>query len=57
MAETFKAKERLFKTVDGRIVPEGHPDAATLVAIPEREIPMAEAIELGLVKGLSLIHI
>lgn len=33
------AKERLYRTVDGKVVPEGHPDAAFLLAAEGDEIP------------------
>lgn len=50
MAELFTVTERLCKTEDGeRIVPENHPEARWLYAIPGQQVPMDEAERFGLV--------
>lgn len=47
--EQYKVTERLCKTEDGeRLVPENHPEARWLYAIPGQQIPMAEAERFGL---------
>lgn len=47
----FKVTERLYIDAGGAIVPAGDPSAAFLFATPGSEIPMAQAVELGLVKA------
>lgn len=47
----FVVNERLCLTDDDRLVPEGHPDARWLFAVPGREIPFAEAVKYGLAKA------
>lgn len=49
MRNGFTLTERLYKTADGEIVKEGHPDAAFVYRGPGRKIPMDQAIELGLI--------
>lgn len=45
----IKAKRRWYATADGtRAVPEGDPDAATLIVGAEREIEESEAREWGI---------
>lgn len=36
------ANQRLYRTHDGRLVPEGHGDAAFLFCVPGREVDLAE---------------
>jgi hypothetical protein len=45
------AQERLCKTEDGRLVPEGHPDARWFHAVKGARLPLAEAVAGGLVKA------
>jgi hypothetical protein len=50
MTEHYEVTERLCKTEDGtRVVPENHPDARWLYAIPGQQVPLEEARTLGLV--------
>ena len=46
----YIATARLALTEDDRIVPEEHPEARWLYAIPGTQIPMAEALRYGLVE-------
>lgn len=48
---TFEVTERLYKTADGEVVTDGHPDAAFLYATPGDEIPVEEAREHGLARA------
>ena len=43
----MKATERVFRTADGRHVPEAHPDAAFLAYPVGHEMPDAVAAELN----------
>lgn len=43
----YEPKDRLVRTPDGRIVPEGE-GSGELVAVPGQRIPIARARELGL---------
>lgn len=45
----YTIPERLFKTADGKIVPEADPEANSLFKPAGAKILMTEAIELGLV--------
>lgn len=47
----YVVPERLYKTKDGDIVPQGDPNANSLFKSAGAKIIMSEAIELGLVKG------
>jgi hypothetical protein len=47
--EMWPSDRHLYKTIDGRIVEDGHPDARFLFATPGYLIPKAQAVELGLV--------
>lgn len=47
----YLVKERLALTADDRLVPEGHPDARWLYAVPGRMIPYRDALKYGLVKS------
>lgn len=49
----FEVQERLALTEDDRLVPEDHPDARWLYAVPGRMIPMDEAIRYGLARALE----
>lgn len=40
--------ERLYETEDGRAVPEGHPDARWLLAVPGQQIPEEVAAANGI---------
>lgn len=42
--------DRLYKTADGKVVEDGHPDAAFLYATPGDEIPLEQARADGLIK-------
>lgn len=43
--------KRIYRTADGKVVDEGHPDAAYLVVGPGGELSDDEAKEYGLVKA------
>lgn len=43
---TSKAEERIWRTDDGRHVPDGHPDAAVLAYTPGDDVPKAVTDEL-----------
>jgi len=48
----MKATQRLYLTADRKkVVPAGHPKAATLYCVPGDEIPQSAADKLGLVDG------
>jgi hypothetical protein len=44
------ATERLGKTEDGRLVPEGDPEARWFYCVQGARVPMTEAVAGGLVK-------
>lgn len=50
MADTYTVTERLYLTVDDKLVKEGDPKAAFLYSTPGKRIPLAEAVKYGLVK-------
>lgn len=47
--ETYVADEKLWATVDGKVVKDGDPAAAVLLITPGMEIPLEEAQAKGLV--------
>jgi hypothetical protein len=47
----MRAEKRLYVTVDGQVVDEGHPDAAFLLAAPGQDIPNETAAQYGLLPG------
>lgn len=53
MADNYKVTERLYLTVDDKVVKEGDPKAAFLYATPSKEIPMSEAVKYGLARKAS----
>lgn len=44
---------KTWRTVDGRAVPDGDPEAAFLVGSAGKQIPMADAVALGLAPGAT----
>lgn len=53
MTKFCEITERLYRTEDGRVVPEGDPDARWLYAVPGQRVPLEEAVELGIEPGAS----
>lgn len=51
MRNGFRLKERLYKTKDGEVVRQGHPDAVEVYRGVGQQISMEEAVALGLVDG------
>ena len=49
--KVWTADRRLWLTVDGKVVEDGHPDARTLLCAPGQTIPYDQAERLGLVTG------
>ncbi|MPZ13976.1 MAG: hypothetical protein GEU73_06065 [Chloroflexi bacterium] len=50
MAEFFELTERMSRTADGRLVPEGDPAGRTFFGGPGTRIPLADAERSGLIK-------
>lgn len=49
----FTLPEKIWETADGRGVPDGHPDAKSLVGPAGKRIPAEKAVSLGLSDGTS----